>query len=72
MTLETRTIKLAQWILGSLTEDTICRLEALETEDQLLKEVLTQRALQSEEDIREGKLLTFEEANRRIEKSLGV
>jgi len=49
------------------------REETLEkkNEDQLVEELIS-RALKSEEDIKEGRVYSFEEAEERVKKRLGV
>lgn len=72
MTLETRKIRLVQSILGDLSEEAITSLEIFIKNEVQLKEVLTQRALQSEDDIKNGKVFAFKEAKQRVKSSLGL
>ena len=56
-----------------LSEKELDKIEALlnqETLDPEVEKTLTERALQSEKDIKEGKLYTIEEANSRLNQKL--
>ena len=70
MTIETRKIKIAQSVLGNLSEETIQRMEELIRLEKIEKIEMEKRALESEQNIKEGKLHTLKEAQLRIEKSL--
>jgi hypothetical protein len=65
-TLESRKIKLAQNILGNITEEMILKVEQILATESLLKEEMEKRALQSEEDIKSGKIYDIKSAKDRI------
>ena len=70
MTIEARKIKLAQSVLGNLSERTIQRMEELVHMDELERKGMEKRALRSEQDIKEGSVFTIQDAQSRIEYSL--
>jgi hypothetical protein len=74
MDIEARKYQLIEQVM-KLSEEELKKMEAFLEDlylDPQLKEKLTKRALQSEKDIKEGRVYTLEEAEARLNKRLGL
>ena len=77
MDLQTRKLHFIQDVLSISNEELLERLESLLKKErselnQVLKEKLTSRALRAEQNLKEGKVYSSEEARKKIKDSLGI
>lgn len=77
MNIETRKLNFIQEVLAVSNEKIIDKLESLLKKEQgnldpILKEKLTARALKANQDIKEGKVYTREEAEAKLKERMGI
>lgn len=69
MSIETRKIGLVQHILGDISDIKLSKIEdILNDNDDLLKSKLMQRAIQSNNDIKEGNVFTPDQVKTKLNK----
>ena len=69
MSIEARKINLVQHILGDISEIKLSKIEdILNGNDDLLKSKLIQRAIQSNNDIKEGNVYTLDQVQAKLNK----